>query len=433
MSDKWWLHRGNTQVQWGRNEEPLELLTLFTEADKYQNEEWLEALERLDGLSETEDIDQQDADQELLETADSATTFGYRANVAVVRSRLALMGFTAEACQRELTSSIAELHGDDDPSDNLAKLPPSEVLDRGLTAWESDQPYREQSELDRRCVDFVELFLETGLDRRALLALQLRSAPSDDVVRLDLHDLYVADYFRGVENITQLAAEALSVSVSSGGPIIVVTEGVTDARYLSRALELVAPGVAHMFRFLNEDAKAERNSGQVMRTLRSFAAAGVTNRIVGVLDNDAAGREAARVLDSAPRPSTNRYLLLPDVPYGKSYPTSGPSGDTELDINGRAISIEFQFGVSQLQVAEGELAKVEWKGLQSSINVYQGSLSKRDKEAVQRNIDRFLTNASPEHDPTEQPWPTIHALVERLIAAAVPGSFPGQTYFQPKD
>lgn len=432
MSDKWWLHRGEMRIQFGRNEEPLALLTLFTEADKYANEGWLEALSRLDGRSETEGTDQQAADAELLETADSATMFGYRASVTAVRSRLALMGFTADACRRELISGIAELHGSDDPSDKPVKIAPDEVLDRGLAALESNEPYRVLPELDRRCVDIVDLLLETGLDRRTLLALQLKSAPGNDVVRLDLHDLYVSDYFRDVENITQLAAEALAVSVSSGGPIIVVTEGVTDARYLARALELVAPEVAHMFRFLNEDAKAERNSGQVMRTLRSFAAAGVTNRIVGVLDNDAAGREAARVLDAAPRPTTNRYLLLPDVPYGESYPTSGPSGDTELNINGRAISIEFQFGIDQLRVTGGELAKVEWKGLQPSINVYQGSLSKRDKDAVQGNIDAFLSSALPDHDRTEQPWPTIHSLVERLIEAAVPGSFPGQTYSQSK-
>ena len=226
----------------------------------------------------------------------------------------------------------------------------------------------------------------------------------------------------------EVLSRELSVSVSSGGPVIVVTEGVTDARYLARALELVAPEVAHMFRFLDEDAKAEHNSGQVMRTLRSFASAGVTNRVVGVLDNDAVGRVAARALDAAPRPATNRYFLLPDVPYAAAYPTNGPSGDADLNINGRAVSIEFQFGLEQLRLENGELAKVEWKGPQQPINVYQGSLSARDKAAVQRNIDEFLRRASADHDPSVEPWSIIHALVDQLIKAAIPGSFPGQYY-----
>lgn len=428
MSSRWWLYRGTTQIQWGRNEEPLTLLTLFTENDKYADAEWLAALARLNSRYGPDDDTQQIADEELMEDADPATTLGYRSKVTGVRARLALMGFTAQACRHELTSAITEVLQEDEPDDPLVVMTAEEALGRGLAGLEAGIPYRELPEIDRRCLDLVASFIDAGLDLRVLLALQLESAAEDEIVRLDLHDLYMADYFAGVENITQLASDELAVSVSSGGPIIVVTEGVTDARYLSRALELVAPEVAHMFRFLDEDAKAEHNSGQVMRTLRSFASAGVTNRVVGVLDNDAAGRVAARTLDAAPRPATNRYFLLPDVPYGAAYPTNGPSGDADLDINGRAVSIEFQFGLEPLRLETGELAKVEWKGPQQPINVYQGSFSGRDKAAIQRNIDEFLTTASTDHDPKMEPWPAVHALVDRLIEAAIPGSFPGQAF-----
>ena len=338
------------------------------------------------------------------------------------------MGFTAHACRHELTSAIRDVIQDDESSDPLVLMSAEEVLSRGLLALETESPNRELPDVDRRCLDLVTDFIHSGVGRRVLLTLQLASALDDEVVRLDLHDLYMADYFADVDNITQLASDELSVSVSSGGPVIVVTEGVTDARYLARALELVAPEVAHMFRFLDEDAKAEHNSGQVMRTLRSFASAGVTNRVVGVLDNDAVGRVAARALDAAPRPATNRYFLLPDVPYAAAYPTNGPSGDADLNINGRAVSIEFQFGLEQLRLENGELAKVEWKGPQQPINVYQGSLSARDKAAVQRIIDEFLRRASADHDPSVEPWSIIHALVDQLIKAAIPGSFPGQYY-----
>ncbi|HEY9310636.1 MAG TPA: hypothetical protein VIP82_22780 [Microbacterium sp.] len=428
MSSRWWLYRGGTQIQWGRNEEPLAILTAFTESDKYADEAWLAALARSDAGYGPDEEEQQIADEDVINAADSTNLLGYRARVAAVRARLDLMGFTAAACRHELTSGLAEFFEDEDPADPLVDMSPDEILDRALVALESGVPDRLLDKVDEACMEVVFLFVESGLDRRALFALQLESADDDEEVRLDLYDLYMADYFKEVDDITKLAADELAASVSSGGPIIVVTEGVTDARYLARALELVAPHVAHMFRFLDEEAKAEHNSGQVMRTLRSFAAAGVTNRVVGVLDNDAAGQVAARALDAAPRPATNRYLLLPDVPYGESYPTNGPSGDTELNINGRAVSIEFQFGLDQLRVAQGDPAKVEWKGPQAPINVYQGSLSKRDKEAVQRNIDSFLESASPDHDPTVEPWPVIHTLVERLIQAAVPGSFPGQSY-----
>jgi hypothetical protein len=442
MSDRWWLHRGGTEIQWGRNEEPLSLLTIFTEEDKYADEAWLKAIERLEGYGQRspEDEEQQLLDEILVEEANGSEVLGYRAKVSRVRARLALMGFTAEACRREFSLAIDELLADDEPGDTLEaairdgegaeSMPRGEILNRALAAWENEEPHRSLGPLDRKCAEYIDIFMESGFDRRALLALQLEAAPEDEEVRLDLHDLYNAGYFHGVANITQLAADELAVSVSSGGPIIVVTEGVTDARFLQRALELVAPHVSHMFRFFDKDAGAEMGAAQVVRTLRSFAAAGVTNRVVGVLDNDAAGRVAAKNLDAKLRPANNRYFLLPDVPYGANYPTYGPNGDADLDINGRAVSIEFQFGLEQLRLSSGAPARVEWSGREASIGVYQGSLPKKDKEVVQKNILDFLANASPDHDPGEEPWPTVHALINRLLEAATPESFPGQSFTQ---
>lgn len=441
MSDRWWLHRGGTEIQLGRNEEPLTLLTVFREEDKYADEAWLEAIDRLEaGQHSPEDEGQQLLDEILVEEAAGGEVLGYRAKAGRIRARLALMGFTPTACRREFSLGIEELLADDEPGDMLEvvgldgetveSMPRSEILDRGLAAWDNEKPYRSLGPLDRECAKYIDIFMEAGLDRRALLALQLETAPADEEVRLDLHDLYSAGYFNSVENITQLAADELAVSVSSGGPIIVVTEGVTDARFLQGALELVAPHVSHMFRFFDKEAGAEMGAAQVVRTLRSFAAAGVTNRVVGVLDNDAAGRVAAKNLNARPRPTNNRYFLLPDVPYGSSYPTYGPNGDADLDINGRAVSIEFQFGIEQLRLDGGEPARVEWSGREASIGVYQGNLPKKDKDAVQGNIRDFLASASPDHDPTAEPWPAVHAMINRLLEAATPESFPGQSFTQ---
>lgn len=440
MSDRWWLYRGGTQIQWNRNDEPLPLLTLFTEAEKVADQAWLEASERQTSLIYSpDDEDLQEADEILLEEADPCSTFGYRAKVSTVRRRLSLMGFTPEACRRELSRGIYEGIGEDQLGDSISILgedgvvctvPKEEVLDRALQAYEAGQSGRLNDPVEEHCASYIELFVESGVDRRVVLALQLESADPGDEVWLDLHDLYLAGYFEGVNNITQLAVDELAVSVSSGGPIVVVTEGVTDAEFLKGALDLVAPQLSHMFRFFDRDAGAELNAAQVVRTLRAFAAAGITNRVVGVLDNDAAGRAAARDLEAKPRPTNNRYFLLPDVPYGESYPTIGPSGDSDLDINGRAVAIEFQFGLDVLRTENGELAKVEWSGPVASIGAYQGSLSKADKIHVQKNIRFFLASASPDHEASIEPWPAIHALVASLLKAAEPESFPGQFYTQ---
>ncbi|MCD1284911.1 hypothetical protein CV023_03495 [Brevibacterium sp. CCUG 69071] len=347
------------------------------------------------------------------------------------------MGFTAEACRRELSRGIYEVIEEDQLGDAISVLdlggvvsnvPKEEVLDRALQAYEAGQSGRLDDPIEKYCSRYIEVFLESGVDRRVLLALQLESSESNDEVWIDLHDLYFAGYFESIDNITQLAVDELAVSVSSGGPIVVVTEGVTDAEFLKSALDLVAPQLSHMFRFFDREAGAELNAAQVVRTLRAFAAAGITNRVVGVLDNDAAGRAAARELEAKPRPSNNRYFLLPDVPYGESYPTLGPSGDSNLDINGRAVAIEFQFGLDVLRKENGEFAKVEWSGPVASIGAYQGSLSKADKAYVQKNIRSFLAGASPDHEVDRDSWSAMRALVGSLLSAAEPESFPGQFY-----
>lgn len=438
LSSKWWLHRDGSQIQWDKNEEPLSLLTLFTERDKVVDQAWFDALERqTSSLYFAGDEDLREADELLMEKADLSDVFGYRSTVSDIRSRLSLMGFTAEACRRELEIGIYEGLEDSGSGDYLrvqdktgfiVSVHKGEVLDLALSAYEAAQNGLLDDPVAEYCARHIELFIEAGLDRRVLLALQLEQAGPGGNVWLDLHDLGSAGYFEGIDDITQLAADELAVSVSSGGPVIVVTEGVTDAEFLKGALDLVAPQLSHMFRFFDKEAGAELNASQVVRTLRAFAAAGVTNRVVGVLDNDAAGRAAAKTLDAKPRPSNNRYILLPDVPYGASYPTRGPSGHDDLDINGRAVAIEFQFGLDALRPDGGELAKVEWSGREATVDAYQGGLSKVDKFAVQKNIRAFLKGASSDHDATEEPWPAVHGLIESLLSAAEPGSFPGQTH-----
>ena len=42
----------------------------------------------------------------------------------------------------------------------------------------------------------------------------------------------------------------MATAVAASGPIIVITEGSTDARWLRHALRLAAPDTEHLFEFL---------------------------------------------------------------------------------------------------------------------------------------------------------------------------------------
>ena len=53
-----------------------------------------------------------------------------------------------------------------------------------------------------------------------------------------------------------------------------------------------------------------------------------------LLDNDTAARDALRALRGATLPSHYSVLHYPDIDLARSYPTLGPSGLSEMDVNG---------------------------------------------------------------------------------------------------
>jgi hypothetical protein len=69
-------------------------------------------------------------------------------------------------------------------------------------------------------------------------------------------------------------------------PVVVLTEGVTDAEFLSSALAVLYPHLTDLVRFLDYDRKPEGSASAVLRAARAFDAAGIANPVVAVFDND---------------------------------------------------------------------------------------------------------------------------------------------------
>lgn len=440
MSDKWWLRLDGDQIQWGRNDHPIRFLALYVEAERFADRRWLDAHALLDSAGSDSQVDEAAliAAEVYLEEAPAQDRFGYRATAASIRARLDLMGFTARACRHEIVSTIREVEESDgnaipihnysrSGSELVATMSADEILERAVAAWVEAQSVRRlEDPVDNYCVSVIDNFLESGMDPRVLLALQLEAAAPDSEVVLDLHDLFQAGYFEDVDDIAGLAAEEMGVQVGSAGSVIVVTEGSTDAEFLAQALNLAAPAVSHYFRFLDFSTRVEGGADQVVRTLRSFAAAGVMNRVIGVLDNDVAGRKAAKQLSAGRLPASVQYFTLPDVDYATQYPTLGPGGSDLQDVNGRAASIEFQFGRSNLIAPDGETIPIRWTGFDSGLQEYQGTLT--DKKRVQENIRQFFASAGNGHSVDGHAWEAMCSMVDRLLVAARPQAFPTQEF-----
>jgi len=418
MGDRWYLYLAGDLIFQGKNDLPIKLLTLFQEADKYMHPRWgawLEGVER-------------DSERDLLvePPANLSALFGYKARAGVVRRRLDLMGFTVEKCERQLVEVLQESR-DDDGVENLIvtsrggvseefDVSCHETLRIGIGAYIDEMNGRGGclAELQRAALRETDILFEIFDDHRLLLPLLLDRQNASKTVRLDLHDLLGAGYFSRSDPLTSTALQELAEETASSGSIIVVTEGKFDARVLPRALQIVRPDVAAYFRFLDFDsANMPGGTDRVVQSMKSFAAAGVMNRVIALLDNDAAGRLAENELRKLGLPARFQVCRLPDLDYVRSYPTLGPSGGRFDDLNGRACSVEFYFGRDCLGDQDGSLVPVRWSSYNSKVQDYQGELT--NKAIVQKNIEEALSRASP--GPIER-WEGVRKIAATLVAAA---------------
>lgn len=160
-------------------------------------------------------------------------------------------------------------------------------------------------------------------------------------------------------------------------PPIILTEGITDIKTLKKALHVIYPKLESNVRFLDTSFRPETNAAAVVKMIKSFAAAGINNRILAILDNDAAASEA---MTNLPRnlPNNIKVIQYPELDLMTSYPTIGPQGKINMNINGLAGSIEMYMGKDILTGDDGNLELVQWGGYMNRVKKYQGSLINKD-------------------------------------------------------
>jgi len=223
-------------------------------------------------------------------------------------------------------------------------------------------------------------------DIRFVLRALLLSANNDETVLLDLSELEAAEYLAEDE---QPVADSLTDAVRLGRiceKILVLTEGRTDTKVLTKSLTVLYPHLADMYSFLDHEAfHFGGGTGNLASLVKGLAGVGIGNRVIAVFDNDTAGAIQAEEVRKLKLPENFRILTLPHLKLARRYPTLGPNGALRTDINGSAGSIELYLGKTALTQEDGSLVPVHWKGYQPKLRRYQGELV--DKNRVQ---ERFL-------------------------------------------
>ncbi len=361
----------------------------------------------------------------------------YRAPVGVIRDRLELQGYTLPTTKRAFMRNIRvqtkeysePTEGMDAYYENRVRLLNSVDVDKWLAALDQIKKLgngtairhsRHKSE-----VNLEEFMLEeehwygySGADLYVPLRLALETCKGTENLVYDLTDLVEQGYLDKNEDCVAVSSEFAAGEHASRSKIIVLTEGRSDGWILSESMKLLYPHLCDYFSFMDfESARVEGGASHLAKIVKSFAGAGIVNKVVAIFDNDTIGQEAIRSLRQIKLPSNISVLRLPDFKELRKYPTIGPSGRRVMNVNGSAASIELYLGEDVLR-ENGKLLPIQWSGYMPSMRKYQGSLLDADKHKIHKRFKDKLEKAKDRTNLTQnENWPGLCAIMSRIFSA----------------
>jgi len=362
----------------------------------------------------------------------------YECPVGYLTDRLEIMGFTLARAKQQM----AKLRADALNSTEFRFVPKKEPTDKAevrrkkleivtdsrfedwleayvrvTDAWLSGSIY--QSSIRGPLDHHLYLFLMEERDapiegvrnpfeeKRFQLSAMLAFFTRDAMATLDYTPMVVNWDIQPTERLADAATDSLLAPARGTEPIVVLTEGRTDTRLLSRSLEKLFPHLAHLYTFLDHEGFGPQpGTSGVGNLFKGLAGCRISNRIIALFDNDAAGTVAMRKTKERPFPANFLAMQLPTLEIARNYPTLGPTGLVHTDINGLACGIELYLGVPSLTGDDGNLTPIQWTGFEHQLQKYQGELL-LGKERVQERYLQHLEAAAdaavnPEFDDMRQ-------------------------------
>ncbi len=195
---------------------------------------------------------------------------------------------------------------------------------------------------------------------------------------------------------------------------IILTEGKYDAEVISSSIKILYPYMAKFYSFINfSDYKVQGSTNFLTHYFKVFIASGIQNRVIALYDNDSAGLSELVDLEKMVLPNNFRVMHLPDLELANDYPTLGPSGKENMNINGKACSIELFLGQDVLS-DNGEFTPIQWKGFIEKVQSYQGEIMR--KGYVQEKFREKLTKTLHDDIINESQWIEMKKLLTAIFS-----------------
>lgn len=198
---------------------------------------------------------------------------------------------------------------------------------------------------------------------------------------------------------------------------VILTEGSSDKRILEETLKILYPHLFDYYSFMDFDlANMPGSTGHLINIIKAFIATGVERKTIAIFDNDTAGLDAVRQLGNVLLPENMRIISLPHLDFARNYPTIGPQGQIDIDINGLACSIEMYLGQNILVDRNKKFIPIQWGGYMQAAKKYQGEITSKVK--IQDDYLKVIskTKANPDlikkHD-----WSGMHSIFQTVFNA----------------
>lgn len=352
----------------------------------------------------------------------------YRARRESVLKRLDVMGCTeALACRRFEEWKAEQIDREEEYlSEWKAEQPDADKTIKALHAltwcgWSQRVPSvlaslyddaTDETDRQMKSMDENSWLWFDGFDSLISLRAIIQAASDKQDVALHVGALISGGW---IDANAKICAEKIRIVAARGqpaGPAIIIAEGKSDIAILKASIERFHPDLREFVTFLDHtEFKVDGGASYVVKFLKAFAAARVPANIVAVFDNDAAGLTAYRQARLLRLPDNMTCIHLPDIELGRVYPTIGPQGRHDADINRRACGIELYLGRAALS-SNGALRPVRWTGYDQSSDTYQGEVD--EKEAVQ---NAFLTAMKNGSDSIDTDYPEMQLVWETILNA----------------
>jgi hypothetical protein len=352
--------------------------------------------------------------------------YEYATSAQAMRERLDTLGFTAKRARTDYAQGHAEYlemvsDWDWQPQSEREQLRGKtydywcaairRLVPQGFQTWDEDKFSHDPD------AALIAQHGEYGLgahfsDLRLLLRGVLDALPEAREVALDYTHLVDGGYYAADERVCADARLRWAEDQPAYGPIVLLTEGRSDTRVLSAAIEAMAPHLADLFGFLDfEGLKLQGGADTLAKTVRAFVGARVSTRVVAIFDNDTAGAAAMASLADVRLPPNIRAIALPSSGVGSRYPTEGPQGVSPMDVNGMACSIELYLGQDAVSDGLGGLRPVRWTGWNPKMGRYQGEIEGKP-QVEERFIATFSRCASPAE--ARSAFPDLARVVDKI-------------------